>query len=930
MRKKLFYLIILLSLIISISSLFAANSVVIRFEDPNSQIISTFIDGNYDIAAFKPGEFLDIVVSEIDYQKILQQGYDVIITQTEEQMKNNLNDPTELNGYRDYEEMLTELQQLEADNPAICKLFDIGETLGKEYSDAGNSIYDDYYHEIWALKVSDNVAIEEDEPCVYYLAEHHAREPISLEVSMAVLNNIINNYGTDPEITDNVNNTQIWFVPLVNPNGHKVVTNEINTMWRKNIRDNNENGTLNVTGYSPQDGVDPNRNYGWEWGGASTNWTSETYQGTSAFSEPETQAVKNLINSHHFVAGISYHSYGELILYPFGYADEVIAPDQAALEELATNMALTIPSQGGGYYTPEASWELYPCTGTTDDHSYGTQGIFSYTIELATQFIPPAGEVAGICADNVEAAMILLDRVNGSTLTGHITDAGTLEPIVAQIFVEGIDDSGVYREPYNSDNEFGRYYRLLTNGTYDVTFSAYGYDSQTFEDVIIDDNITSLDVVLSPSSNTIDLSGVVVDGDTGEPVENATVAIQDYNIAPVYTNDFGEYVIDDLYEYNYSITVYVSDYAGILEQHFVTAANNVMDFELYAMPDGTFEAGEFASSWNLSGNNNWVIDNVTIFSGDYSAKSGIISDDQISLLSISLFVQEDNQISFYQKVSSETNYDYLRFYIDSILQDSWSGNGSWQFELYDVESGFHTFKWEYYKDGGMASYQDCGWIDEITFPTSSVIVTPTVLEFLDQSSLEGLEFSIINNSNDNVVINNMDESGGNSFAWIINDFNLVLPYTMSAEEQLEFTVMIDMPVDNEDREIVSDILDIDTSSGDFQVEIYFDTNLYNSADDELLNVTSFIGNFPNPFNPTTTFSYNLANDSQVKLAIYNIKGQKIKTLVSENKIAGSHQIVWDGTDNNGKSVSSGIYFSSCGIDDGNNDYTSVKKVILLK
>ena len=128
MRKKLFYLIILLSLIISISSLFAANSVVIRFEDPNSQIISTFIDGNYDIAAFKPGEFLDIVVSEIDYQKILQQGYDVIITQTEEQMKNNLNDPTELNGYRDYEEMLTELQQLEADNPAICKLFDIGET----------------------------------------------------------------------------------------------------------------------------------------------------------------------------------------------------------------------------------------------------------------------------------------------------------------------------------------------------------------------------------------------------------------------------------------------------------------------------------------------------------------------------------------------------------------------------------------------------------------------------------------------------------------------------------------------------------------------------------------------------------------------------------------------------------------------------------
>ena len=930
MRKKLFYLIILLTLISSISSLLAANSVVIRFKDPDSQIISTFVDGNYDIAAFKSGEFLDIVVTETEYQELLAQGYNVVITQTEEQMKTNLKGLTDLDGYRNHEQMLAELQQIESDNPAICKLYDIGDSRGKQYSDAGNSNYNDYYHEIWVLKVSDNVEIEEDEPSIYYLAEHHAREPISLEVNMAVLNHILENYGTDPEITENVNNTQIWFVPLVNPDGHKIVTDELNTMWRKNICDNNGNGLIDVTGYYAEDGTDPNRNYGWEWGGASTNWESETYQGTSAFSEPEIQTVKNLIDSHHFIAGISYHSYSELVLFPFGYANGVVAPDHDALEELAVDMATTIEGQNGGYYTPQSTWELYPCTGTTDDYSYGEHGIFSFTIELATEFIPPAGEIGEICENNIEAAMILLDRMNHSTLTGHITNANTGEIVAAQIFIDGVDNTGVYREPYTSDEEFGSYYRLLTNGSYDVTYSVYGYDSQTFENVLINDDVTLLEVALSPSNNTINLSGIITDGDTGEPIANATVAIQDLEISPVTTNDYGEYIIEDLYEFNYSIAVYNPVYAGILEQHFVTAANNVMDFELYAMPDGTFEAGEFASSWNLSGNNNWVIDNVTVFSGDYSAKSGMISDDQTSSLSISLFVQEDNQISFYQKVSSETNYDYLRFYIDSILQDSWSGNGSWQFELYDAESGFHTFKWEYYKDGGVSSYQDCGWIDEITFPTSSVIVTPTVLEFLDQSSLEGLEFSIINNSNDNVVINNMDEEGSGNINWVIDEFTLSLPYTMAASEQLDFLVMVEFPIVSRGRDIISDILYIDTSEGEFEIEILFDTNLYSSAENGIPAITKFNGNYPNPFNPTTTFSYSLANESKVTLTLFNIKGQKIKTLVSENQTAGIHQVIWDGTDNHDKKVSTGIYFSQWDVKDESSDYTSVKKIILLK
>ncbi|HHE38846.1 MAG TPA: hypothetical protein ENL20_09780 [Candidatus Cloacimonetes bacterium] len=508
MRLFIFIALLLVSFTLS-----AEEKVVIRFEYPTAQVLKEFTPEFYDIASFKPGQYLDIVVTRSKYEELLNRGYKIKIVQTEQQLKQNLKDKRELTAYRNYNEVLTELQLIEANNPTICKLYDIGETWGKEYSDNGNSNYDIYHQEVWALKVSDNVLVEEDEPGVYYMGTHHAREPISCEVTMAILNHILDNYGTDPTITDNVNNSQIWFIPLVNPNGHKLVIDEYDVWWRKNIRDNNENGYIDS-----YDGVDPNRNYGWEWGpvGTSDDWSSDVYHGPEAWSEPEIVAMKNLLESHHFVTGITYHSYSELVLFPFGYNDGVIAPDHDALEELAIEMAVTIPSAYGGNYTPQEAWELYPCMGTTDDYSYGQHGIFSFTIELGTEFIPPGNEIQGICDDNIQAAMILLDRVNYQTLTGIITDSETGLPIVAEIYIEGIDNTGVYREPYQSDELFGRYYRLLETGNYDVTFSADGYFSQTFENVSIISGDTTIlnvsleaadppDISINPTSFTVNL-----------------------------------------------------------------------------------------------------------------------------------------------------------------------------------------------------------------------------------------------------------------------------------------------------------------------------------------------------------------------------------------------------------------------------------------
>ena len=817
---------ILLLMFVSIS-LFSEQNFIVRLSHPAKQVFREIRNENFDIAAYKPNEFLDIIVSEANYGRLISLGYDPEIIQTEDQVIENLRDMRDLEGYRNYAEVLSELQQIEADHPDICKLYDVGETWGKIYSEDGNSYYDEYHHEIWALKVSDNVLSEEDEPAVYYMGTHHAREPISTEVTMAVLNHILDNYGNDATITENVNNTQVWFVPLVNPNGHKIVTDEYDVWWRKNIRDNNENGQFDSYGDSGPDGVDPNRNYGFQWGntGASNNWDSATYHGPEAFSEPEIQAMRELMEAHHFVAGISYHSYSELVLFPFGYAEGVIAPDHDALEELAVEMAVTIPAQYGGNYTPSEAWELYAAMGTTDDYAYGVHGSFSYTIEIGTEFIPPAYQVDGICEDHIEAALILLDRVSHSILTGHITSSVTREPLVAEVFIEGIDDSGVEKFPYESDEEFGRYYRLLQNGNYNVTFSKYGYYPQVFSDVNINGSgQTILDVELEEIGSIVDFSGVILDEQTGEPIENAIVTFLDAPLEPAFTNEFGEYYFPEVYIGIYHILISAEGYASVYDEIILTEDSNEMNYLMQPSQAESFESGEFGADWSFGGNADWFIDSDYASDGLFSARSGSIGSWDNSFLSISLEIIETSEISFFRKVSSEEGYDFLKFFIDGEIQEEWSGESEWVQESFAVSAGEHTFTWSYEKDGYVDDGYDCGWIDYVSLP-------PT--------------------------------------------------YFVAVDDELE------------------------------------------------ISKTEILGNFPNPFQSSTTISFSTTESMEnMEILIYNMKGQTVKTISDLPTDKSSiQQILWNGEDNNNRPVSSGIYFYKL---KSGGKFTSTKKMILMR
>ncbi|NCA86066.1 MAG: T9SS type A sorting domain-containing protein [Clostridia bacterium] len=132
-----------------------------------------------------------------------------------------------------------------------------------------------------------------------------------------------------------------------------------------------------------------------------------------------------------------------------------------------------------------------------------------------------------------------------------------------------------------------------------------------------------------------------------------------------------------------------------------------------------FETGDFGQyEWEFAGNGNWTITNVSPYEGTYSAKSGTISSNQSTSLKVTMDVMNDDEISFYHKVSSEGSYDFLRFLIDGTEKGSWSGTTQWAQATYNVSAGEHTFEWKYQKDQSVNGGSDCGWIDYITFPAA--------------------------------------------------------------------------------------------------------------------------------------------------------------------------------------------------------------------
>jgi hypothetical protein len=299
--------------------------------------------------------------------------------------------------YRTYSEVISALSSLQASRPDIVKVIDIGTSV------EGRTIR--------AVKISDNPNIEDaTEPDVLIVGDHHAREWISVEVPLRIAEYLVNNYDNQ-DIFDLVNSREIWFVPLVNPDGYEH-SRDVFRLWRKNRRD------LGFGFF----GVDLNRNYGFQFGGpgSSGQLFRDTYRGPNAFSEPETKAIRDLINSRNFTRSLSYHSYSQLILYPWGYTTDK-APDSALLRSIAEQMQSLIEDVHGKRYAVQQASQLYEASGDLDDWAYGEKGILAYTIELRPPsnppgFVLPESEIISTFEENLPAALFFIGLSRGRVL----------------------------------------------------------------------------------------------------------------------------------------------------------------------------------------------------------------------------------------------------------------------------------------------------------------------------------------------------------------------------------------------------------------------------------------------------------------------------------------------------------------------------------
>ncbi|MEV4052724.1 M14 family metallopeptidase [Amycolatopsis sp. NPDC049688] len=270
--------------------------------------------------------------------------------------------PAGYTGYHTYAETQTELQKAVANYPSLTKLG----SAGTSYEGRALSL----------IKISDNAATDENEPEVLFTCNQHAREHLTTEMCLHIVDRLTSGYATNSAIKRLVDSTEIWVIPSVNPDGSEYdISGGTFHSWRKNRQ-------------GP--GTDTNRNWGYKWGccgGSSGSTSSETYRGTAAFSAPETRAVSNWVNSR-VVGGvqqikthIDFHTYSELVLWPFGYtyadtATGMTAAEAQKFQTLGKQMAAT------NGYTPEQSSDLYITDGSVNDWMWATHKIWSFTFEM--------------------------------------------------------------------------------------------------------------------------------------------------------------------------------------------------------------------------------------------------------------------------------------------------------------------------------------------------------------------------------------------------------------------------------------------------------------------------------------------------------------------------------------------------------------------
>jgi subtilisin-like proprotein convertase family protein len=429
--------------------------------------------------------------------------------------------------YHNYAELTAALDSIASAHPTLCRLDSIGASL------QGRAL--------WFMKISDNVNLQEDEPEFKYISTMHGDEPVGTELCLYLIEYLMDNYGTDPLATFLVDETEIWIMPMMNPDG-----NALHQRYNYN-------------------GVDLNRNF--------PDFVDDPVNDTTG-RERETKLIMLWEEPQTSILSVNFHTGALVVNYPWDCTWDYNPDDtlfhHISLTYSSTNLPMwNSPSFENGV-TRGVEW--YLIYGGMQDWNYYWMGCNEVTIELSNIKWPDASTLPDYWDDNRESMLNYMARVHDG-VRGLVTNASSGLPVAATVEVQGID-----HEVY-TDADVGDYHRMLLPGTYTLEFSAAGYSPITVPDVVVvSESTTVVNVQMYPVVLG-NISGTVTEAGTGTPLQ-ASVEVLGSGFGPVTSNPVsGEYTIN-VYEGIYTMRVSKDGYGTMLRDSVVVSGSIVEDFEL--------------------------------------------------------------------------------------------------------------------------------------------------------------------------------------------------------------------------------------------------------------------------------------------------------------------------------------------------------------
>lgn len=740
--------------------------------------------------------------------------------------------------YHNYDEITTMLFQLEDQYPDIAKVHMIGYSQEDELP-------------IYAMQISANVEGSWQRPALLFVGQVHAEEVLGVELTLNNIQEILERRNQMPYSTW-INQLDSWWIPTLNPEGHNVVTSNLDTSYRKNKRDNNNNGIFDfspLVGYDI-DGVDINRNFDFNWTHGDTlmqpggTEVYDYYRGPAPDSESEVHAIKRLADEKKFIYSICWHSsrsgnFSEKVYFSYNWKNVRPSPDHNFAQSIAQGVASQIMNETG-----TAPYEFYPNAsrrGAFHDWMYKEYGTIQLLIELGTLNLQPEEplmlDTISRCKQGVwwmlNRALVYSTAVpSSSLLTGNIKDASTDEAIEAEIIIQ--ERHVPWFRPRTSDPETGRYYKVLPAGNYTVQTRKKGYWDNINPGLSVrNGSWTTYNPVLSPKE-TATLQGSVRSG--GENVSALMI------IGDVYPDTLiidGSYIYHG-YEGEYPIEIFAEGYYPYLGQINLTAGTQHQSFNL--SPAEVL----FSEDWE-SGTDAWEIEGPWVLQDELSASGHAITD---SWGGRGHYAQN---CDVWIKTASPINIPggtAPMLHFDSHLYTEWD------FDPVSVEVSTDGAQWtQVFVKSGRQDWWQKEYVSLENYAGESVYLR---FRLVDQSTADELT-----------------DPG-----WTLDNITLITGSATANSDQ--------------------------NTPGLPQAVLY--------------------PNYPNPFNPQTTIKYSLAQAEDVSLEIFNLKGQRVKICFAGVQKAGNHDFVWNGSDDHGREVASGIYLYRL----SSAKFSQSRKMILMK